>query len=168
MIESTGQLDLDDRGYWNFHGASSGALFLRQMRKQLGGLLGEVQAPFLSRSPRHTCMITLLHSPEAGVVSPFETALSPTMDLPSRETARSLCSNSLDYAWALLRFVHHPTFYEMLEKIYDIPPECYGDDENRFLPLLYAVLALGCVFATSTSDPTEPEQLTYRATTDQG
>jgi len=37
MIESTGQLDLDDRGNRNFHGASSAALFLRQMRKQLGG-----------------------------------------------------------------------------------------------------------------------------------
>ena len=40
MIESTGQLDLDDRGNRNFHGASSAALFLRQMRKQLGGVVG--------------------------------------------------------------------------------------------------------------------------------
>jgi len=56
----------------------------------------------------------------------------------------------------------------MLEKIYDIPSECYSDDENRFLPLLYAVLALGYVFATNTFEPTEAEQLTYKAAKDQG
>ena len=74
----------------------------------------------------------------------------------------------MNCACALLRLVHHPTFYEMLEKIYDIPSECYSDDENRFLPLLYAVLALGYVFATNTFEPTEAEKLTYKAAKDQG
>jgi hypothetical protein len=50
MIETTGQLDISERGEWNFNGASSEAVFFRRMREQFGGLLDEAEAPFLPMS----------------------------------------------------------------------------------------------------------------------
>src|SRR4051794_13309004 len=37
MVESTGQLDLDESGHWDFHGGSSGTVFVRRMREHFGG-----------------------------------------------------------------------------------------------------------------------------------
>ena len=171
MIASTGQLDLDDSGHWDFHGGSSGTVFVRRMREQFGGLLGlgDKTAPFLPRLPRPAAIPPMFDSPRSSAESPLEAGLPNTMDLPSRETAKALCSDSLNCACALLRFVHQPTFYEMFDRIYDTPPENFGDDENRFLPLLYVVLSLGSMFHTEPTDnASEPVQTTYKAGIDQG
>jgi hypothetical protein len=170
MIESTGQLDLDESGHWDFHGGSSGTVFVRRMREQFGGLLGGgYGSPFLPRLPRPKPLGPIYDSPRSSTESPLETGLPNTMDLPARETARALCADSLNCACALLRFVHQPTFYEMFDRIYDLPPENFGDDENRFLPLLYVILALGCMFHMDPSeDEQEPTLNTYKAGIDQG
>jgi hypothetical protein len=170
MIASTGQLDLDECGHWDFHGGSSGTVFVRRMREQFGGLLGgDKSYPILPRIPRRAAMPPTFDSPRSSVESPMDGALPNTVDLPSRETAKILCINSLNCACSLLRFVHQPTFYEMFDRIYDVPAESFGDEENRFLPLLYAVLALGCMFdsdlATEISGHSGD---TYRAKIDQG
>lgn len=91
-------------------------------------------------------MAPIQDSPRSATESPLDSNLPNTMDLPSRECAKALCQYSLDRACSLLRFVHQPTFYEMFNRIYDTPVETFGDEENRFLPLLYVVLALGCMF----------------------
>ncbi len=166
MFESTGQLDIDERGYWDFHGGSSGAVFLRRMREQFGGLLGpETKAPFLPRPPRPPH--TNIESPRSSD-SPFESGLPNTLDLPPKETARALCCYALTRACCLLRFVHGPTFYEMFDRIYDTQPENFGDAENRFLPLLYVVLALGVMFADIAKESRESGQAIYKASIDQG
>jgi hypothetical protein len=165
MIETTGQLDLDDLGYWDFHGGSSGTVFLKRMREQFGGLLGgnDAKTPFLPKQPKLTNPI--FDSPRS-MDSPFEAGLQNTLDLPSKDIAQQLCYNSLHYACCLLRFVHKPTFYVMFERIYDTPPSDFGDEENRFLPLLYVVMALGCRFATASA--LDVEEADYKATLDQG
>lgn len=58
----------------------------------------------------------------------------------------------------------------MFDRIYDIPPENFGDEENRFLPLLYVVLALGCMFnMTFPGDsPDRSAQTSYQASTNEG
>lgn len=170
MIASTGQLDLDESGHWDFHGGSSGTVFVRRMREQFGGLLGgDKSTPMLPRIPRPAAMPPTFDSPRSSVESPMEAGLPNTVDLPSRETAKVLCVNSLNCACSLLRFVHQPSFYEMFDRIYDVPAENFGDEENRFLPLLYAVLALGCMFHSDLADdPNGPSGNTYRAKIDQG
>jgi hypothetical protein len=166
MIETTGQLDLDDHGYWDFRGGSSGTVFLERMREQFGGLLGsnDAKATFLPQQPRP--VNPLFDSPRP-VDSPFETSLLNTLDLPPREVARQLCYNSLHYACSLLRFVHIPTFHEMFERIYDTPPSEFGDEENRFLPLLYIVMALGCRFSGASAS-LDVEEADYKASIDLG
>jgi hypothetical protein len=170
MIASTGQLDLDESGHWDFHGGSSGTVFVRRMREQFGGLLGtDHNSPMLPRIPRPAAMPPMFDSPRSSVESPLEPGLPNTMDLPSRETAKILCVNSLNCACSLLRFIHQPSFYEMFDRIYDVPAENFGDEENRFLPLLYVVLALGCMFHSDLAEePNGPTGSTYRSKIDQG
>jgi hypothetical protein len=167
MIDATGQLDLDERGDWDFHGGSSGAVFLRRMREQFGGLLGpDSRAPFLPRPPRYYATSTFNSSRSSE--SPYETSLPNTIDLPPSETARKLCSFTLSRACALLRFVHTPTFYEMFDKIYATPPVDFTDAEQRFLPLLYIVIALGGMFTEKSQEYQDAEQAGYKASIEQG
>lgn len=46
-----------------------------------------------------------------------------------------------------MRFVHEPSFYAMLDRIYDTPAEQYSNEEHSFLPLLYIVMSVGCLFS---------------------
>lgn len=169
MIESTGQLDLDESGHWDFHGRSSGAVFVRRMREQFGGLLGDDDhsAPSLPQGPGTN--ISSFDSPRSVVESPTESGLPNTVGLPSRDAAKALCEASLDGACAVLRFVHQPSFYAMVDAVYDKPPEKFGSAENRFLPLLYMVLALGCVFqGAPDQNPKEDAESPYMTGIDQG
>jgi hypothetical protein len=165
MIETTGQLDIDERGHWDFHGGSSSAVFLKHIREQFDGLLGsDLKGPFLPSARAQP----MFDSPHSSGESPFDSGLPNTMDLPSREVARSLASKALNCACALLRFVHGPSFYKMFDRIYDTPPENFGDEENRFLPLLYVVLALGCMFLEDHTDQRAVEEMSYQEGIDQG
>jgi hypothetical protein len=170
MIESTGQLDLDESGHWDFHGTSSGTVFVRRMREQFGGLLGnDPSAPLFPRIPRPSMMTPTFDSPRSSTESPLETGLPNTLDLPTREVAKALCDDALDRACSLLRFVHVPSFYEMVDRIYDLPPESFGDSENLFLPLLYVVLALGCMFHSEPEGDKDGHMTnTYKSGIDQG
>lgn len=139
MVGNTGCLDRDDQGHWDYHGHTSGIIFVRRLRKQLGA----VEAPV----PRKAT--AMLDSPKSVSVSdsPQEGSLPPTHDLPPRAVAIRLCHNALDDACALMRFVIEPKFFASLDRIYEIPPEQFGNEENSFLPLLYIVLAVGCLFS---------------------
>lgn len=146
MIETIGQLDLTEGGEWDFHGISSGAVFLRRLREHFGGLLGQdYKAPFLPRAPRLPGMFNL-DSPRSSVSSPWDPALQNVYDLPPKEHARTLCLYSFQCATCLLRIVHVPTFFETFDRLYQKSPETFGTEDNRTLGLLYAVLALGCVY----------------------
>lgn len=165
MVENTGALDLDDQGFWDYHGHSSGVVFLRRMREQLGDLMGKSEGYGLP-TPKARHLHLALESPRSNDDSPSESNLSNIHDLPTRDCARSLCGYALDDACAVMRFVHQPTFYAMLDRIYNKQPEYFGNEENRFLPLLYAAMALGCLFAKA-----EDSQLQingYESAIDQG
>lgn len=89
----------------------------------------------------------MLESPKSLSESPQDSTLPPTHDLPSRATARRLCHNAIYDACCLMRFVHEPSFFALFDRIYDTPPEQFGNEENAFLPLLYIVMAVGCLFS---------------------
>lgn len=148
MVENTGTLDLDDDGYWDFHGHSSGRAFLRKMREQFGDLMGKPDdygMPYMKieTAPQSKA------SPESSLHSPVVSKLPTTQDLPAKGDARLLCENAIDDACAILRFVHQPTFYTMFDRIYDIPPENFSSEDLKFLPLLHSAIALGALFATA-------------------
>ena len=148
MVTNTGSLDLDDEGNWDFYGHSSGRVFLRKMREQFGDLMGQTTdgqhaLPFL----KYKCTSQSLESPKSSTDRSHDRTLPNTRDLCHKNCALLLTSNALDDACAILRLVHRPTFDAMLHRVYDTPPEAHGDEENSFLPQLYAVIALGSLFA---------------------
>lgn len=144
MVRSTGQLDLDEQGNLEYHGHSSGLSFVRRMREQLGDVMGpEGQGtPFVKSRP----MSQVFDSPRSTHDSPFDSSLVGP-DLPPRDVARLLCDNAIHDAASILRVVHYPTFMKQFDSVYDKPPESYTNEENVFLPLLYATMALGTLFS---------------------
>ncbi|QIW95518.1 hypothetical protein AMS68_001036 [Peltaster fructicola] len=143
MVRAVAQLDIDNYGNYSYHGHSSGLSFMRRMREQLGELMGpDVDStPFVKTRPR-----SQVHdSPRSALDSP-SIADSPGSDLPPRDVARQFCNNALNHAAAILRVVHQPSFWASFERIYSVAPELYQNDDHRFLPLLYSVMALGCLF----------------------
>lgn len=97
--------------------------------------------------PRLRPVSQLLDSPKSTSDSPQDISLPPTHDLPPRDVTRKLCRNALDDACALMRLVHEPSFYAMVDRIFDVPPDQFTNEENTFLPLLYIVIAVGCLFS---------------------
>ncbi|KAL8796864.1 MAG: hypothetical protein Q9195_000947 [Heterodermia aff. obscurata] len=151
MVDHTGSLDLDDQGNWDYHGQSSGLVYLRCLREQFGDLMGQAEGygmPFLKTS-RIASPRSPVNSPQSSINSPTGHSLPHTEDLPPRACAIHLCENALDDACALMRIVHLPTFWAKFDRAYTLTPKHYQDAERKFLPLLYVVLALGAVFAKS-------------------
>jgi hypothetical protein len=57
-----------------------------------------------------------------------------------------MCDLAINDAGVLLRFVHYPTFLKQVEQLYNSSPRNYTNEENTFLPLFYAVLAVATLF----------------------
>ena len=161
MVKATGQLDLDEDGNWDYHGHSSGLSFMRRIQQDFGHIIGD-KSPFKYRPYSQA-----LDSPSSAHPSPADssTIQAAATDLPSREEARLLCDNALIDAGALLRVVHLPSFHSSFDRIYDTTPDNFSNADNSFLPLLYAVLALGTLFSKPNADL---DQALYEANIEAG
>lgn len=164
MVHEAGSLNLDDQGHWDFYGHSSGMIFLKRMREQFGNLLGKSDATSIFM--KSSIITGRLNSPKSPGRSSMSPGFTSVHDLPANKCARRLCSYALDDAAALLRFVHQPSFYAMFDRIYDTSPEHFTSVDQRFLPLLYAVFALGCLFAKA--EESVLQSFGYESATDQG
>ncbi|KAH6633487.1 fungal-specific transcription factor domain-containing protein [Boeremia exigua] len=163
MVKATGQLDLDEEGNWDYHGHSSGLSFMRGLR-QFGDMFQV--PPDSSPSLKHRNMSVDPPSPSSTrSLAASSTALPSGTGLPNKKEALSLCENAIIDAGAMQRIVHLPTFYKQLDRMYDTPAEDYTNAENSFLPLLYAVLALGKLFSQGEN---EADKSNYDAHVDEG
>ncbi|RSL97452.1 hypothetical protein CEP52_010908 [Fusarium oligoseptatum] len=87
MIDSVGQLDLDEKGSWDFHGISSGAVFLKRMKEHFRGMLGPTgKAPLLPRAERPPG----LESPSLSSVGTPYSAVPSYPELPPKDVARKI------------------------------------------------------------------------------
>ena len=143
MVRAVAQMDMDEQGYWDYHGHSSGLSFVRRMREQLGDLMGPetVATPFIKSRPYSQ----ILDSPKSAD-SPFADLSPSALELPPQALARRICGNAVDDASALLRVVHKPSFWNSFEQLYSSPPEHYSNEDNKFLPLFHSTMALGHLF----------------------
>lgn len=164
MVNEAGSLKLDDQGHWDFYGHSSGMIFLKRMREQFGDLLGKSDGTSIFM--RSSSVSGRLNSPRSASQSPMNPGLTNVHDLPAEECARKLCSCALDDAAALIRFVHQPSFYAMFDRIYSTPVEEFTPADQKFLPFLYVVLALGCLFAKA--EESMLQSYGYESAIDQG
>ncbi|KAF7532085.1 hypothetical protein G7054_g8263 [Neopestalotiopsis clavispora] len=169
MISGVGQLEFDDKGDYDFHGPSSGTVFFRKMKDHFKSLLGrDYHVPVLPRPPKPSSLN--LDSPRlsaAGSPASRKGSVPDIVDLPPKVVARRLCSHSLKYATCLLRVVHVPTFYSMVDRIYERNTGGYhGENDDRELALLYSVLALGCMY--NVLDDEKSKKPPYEVATEQG
>lgn len=162
MVKATGHLDIDEEGHWDYHGHSSGVSFMSGL-KQFGEMFQI--PPDSSPHLKHRLMSQGPPSP-TSTKSTVESsaALAGIADLPDRDEARLLCDSALVDASAMLRVVHLPTFYKQFDRMYELSPEQYGSAETSFLPLLYAVLALGKLFSRNDE---ELDKVTYGTLVDE-
>ncbi|KAF1834389.1 transcriptional activator Mut3p [Decorospora gaudefroyi] len=144
MVKATGQLDLDEEGKWDYQGHSSGLSFMRGLRQydDMFQIPSDDSPSLKQRAMSHD-----MPSPSTISLAPSATASPTGVGLPSREDARTLCDSAIIQYSAMLRVVHLPSFYKQMDRIYEVPPESYGSAETSFLPLLYAVLALGKLYS---------------------
>ena len=165
MVKATGQLDLDEEGNWDYHGHSSGLSFMRRLQQQYGEF--NAPAPSITGSSPFAKYRPLSQALESPTQSPADSThmLPAGTDLPTKKEARVLCDHALVDAGVLLRVVHLPSFYKSMDRIYDISPENYSNAEHTFLPLLYAVLALGTMFSKRNEDL---DHTGYEASIDEG
>ncbi|KAK7935441.1 Activator of stress protein 1 [Apiospora marii] len=170
MIPTLGSLDLNDKGDYDFHGVSSGAVFFRRMKDHFRTLLGrDYQVPMHARG-RRSGNILGLDSPRSSMTSRWDIPTTSTniYDMPPVEVARTLCSYSLNYATCLLRIVHIPSFLAMLEGLYAKPTHEYDREDNKNLALAYSVMALGCMYNVPDGKDTKSKPSPYELAIEQG
>jgi hypothetical protein len=153
MVRATGQLDLDEQGNLEYHGHSSGLSFMSRMRESLGDAFMGPEGkgtPFIKTRPMTAPVVDTPRSQSyntEAASSPWETTSNMVgNDLPPLETARHLCDMAINQAAILMRCVHWPSFQKQLEHLYEVGPENYGNEENKFLPLVYSLLAFGTLY----------------------
>lgn len=163
IVDRIGTLDLDDQGNWDFHGHSSGFAFMRRFQARFG----QQFLPY-PQVPRTKNIQQLLESPKSSQSSPHELNMSAAVDLPPREAAIELCRNAIDDCCALMRPLHRPTFFRRLHSIYDTDPDHYTNYQLKFLPLLYVVMGLGCMFSRTENETTMLDMKGYKEAMEQG
>ena len=172
MITSKGALDQNENGEYNYFGASSGFNFLRRMSEEFGELVSpkrendSLPASRGSKDKTNRMSSVIMNLPgRPKLDSPSEHG-SSIGDLPSRDKARRLVQYALDDACAIIPCVHQPSFFSSFHRIYNLDFEEYNTQDHRFLPLLYVVMALGCLFAKD--EDSELERRGYISATDEG
>ncbi|KAK5088720.1 Gypsy retrotransposon integrase-like protein 1 [Lithohypha guttulata] len=164
MVDRTGSLDLDDTGYYDYHGISSGYSFMRKFRAQFGDDFLPIPRRLENKN-----FANVHGSPKSFYSSPVETGMSLSNDLPPKDVAIELCRNAIDDCCALQRPLHRPTFFRRLHAVYNTDPDSYTNEDVKFLPSLYSAMAIGCLFGrTDENDRNEPNEKGYMHATEQG
>nr|BCT87206.1 putative transcription factor [Ogataea minuta] len=138
------------------------------------------QAPVGSSKPQNALPqepSLLANSPNAmhaGIDGSYESSMGKEIKiiLPSREIALQLITKTWENACVLFRFYHRPAFVEDLNELYDTDPGQYTNKQQRFLPLVYSVMACGALFFKSdeqtTGKMTEENDLQSEVFDDEG
>lgn len=142
-LNASSRLEIVDCGREDFHGPSSGFAFLAQLQKKHGDLLSPEVAPSTEVTTRPD-LLPIFDWPQSFEIG--HPQIPPP--LPPKTVAEDLVESALENVCALSQIVHRPTFYLMFNRVYDLGTVKYGTEETKFLPLLYALMALGCFAST--------------------
>jgi hypothetical protein len=150
MVQDSTHMKIDRQGSIDYRGSSSSFHFVRSMYGNLSKLLGS--GP--NEMAGDTAQLSLDDIP-------FPELQLDDLFLPPRPIARKLYDYMFDHSMVFVHFFHRPTFIKHFKMVYDYHfeqngPGNQGDrtqqnikpaDFARFLPLLYASFAVGCVYA---------------------
>ena len=95
--------------------------------------------------------LDISNSQYQGIDGSLESTLGKEIKiiLPSIEVALDLITKTWENACVLFRFYHRVAFVEDLNELYDTDPNQYTNKQQRFLPLVYSVMACGALFYKS-------------------
>jgi hypothetical protein len=149
MVQEGTHMKLNRQGSIDYRGSSSSFHFVRAMYGNLSKLLGS--------GPNEMAGDTTLLSLDDV---PFPDLQTDDLFLPPRPIARKLYDYMFDHSMVFVHFFHRPTFIKHFKMVYDYHFEQNGPGRNgdkqqnikpadfaRFLPLLYASFAVGCIYA---------------------
>ena len=137
-----------EQGEMEFQGYSADRTFIQELKEKLGDWPGG-----------DTTRSQLPPSLSVPGLFDHDDRLSVEATLPTKDWATKLVETPLD-AQILLQIIHRPSFDASFSLIYSLDRSEYSMREVKFLPLLYAVLAYGCLFIESESDsPGDNEML---------
>jgi hypothetical protein len=149
MVQEGTHMRINRQGSIDYRGSSSSFHFVRSMYGSLSELLGS--------SPNEMAGDTTLLSLDDV---PFPDLQTDDLFLPPRPIARKLYDYMFDHSMVFVHFFHRPTFIKHFKMVYDYHFEQNGPGRNgdkqqnikpadfaRFLPLLYASFAVGCIYA---------------------
>jgi hypothetical protein len=123
-----------DQGETGYQGYSADRAFIQRMKEKLGTWPGiDINRRL---RPRDITAPSLFEP---------ENQLAGQASLPPKTRASELIEAALD-SHTPLHIVHRPSFDESFHVLYSLSPREYGPEEMRFLPLVYALMALGCLF----------------------
>jgi len=150
MIRAVGQIELDEHGNWDFHGHSSGLSFVRQMRAELGTIMGpDTQStPYIKAFPTTRVVESPNKLPSAASTPGGRQAAAPAADLPSHVIAKELCDAALTAHSVVLKVVHTPSFWKSFDSVYAVSSENWNADDRKFIPVLHSVLAVGVLYTS--------------------
>jgi hypothetical protein len=138
------------QGEQGYQGYSAEMAFMQRMKEKLGVW------PGVDTSRRFRC-----RDPVAPSLFKPDKQLADQASLPPKKRGIELIKAALD-SHTLLQVVHRPSFDESVLVLYSLSPREYGSEEMRLLPLVYAVMALGCLYtepdASDASHPRPPSE----------
>jgi hypothetical protein len=129
-----------------FQGYSGDRAFIQRMRERIKDWPGENLRSRIRPSKR-----------PAAKLFDCDYYLAATATLPSKGRARLLVDAAVE-SYPLFPILHRPTFEHSFENMYAMSSNEYTTVQLRFLPLLYALLALGCIFVQLDSAESTREQ----------
>ncbi|PON29062.1 fungal specific transcription factor domain-containing protein [Trichoderma gamsii] len=135
-MENSDSLDVDDKGQWSYNGQLSTTIFMQRLQNQFGNLIASL--PTRSRSK----FVEQASKDPMTDTAPY--TISVNYGLPPESRARVLCQLAFDEACVCYHFIHNPSFWTSFDQVYATQPNDYGAEERGFLPLLYAVVSVGC------------------------
>lgn len=150
MVQDSTHMKIDSRGLVDFRGSSSSFHFVRAMYGNLSKMLGS--GPMEMAGDHVQLSLDDIPFPDLQLDDLF---------LPPRPIARKLYDYMFDHSMVFVHFFHRPTFIKHFKMVYDYHFEQNGpgksDDKQqksikpsdfaKFLPLLYASFAVGCIYA---------------------
>jgi hypothetical protein len=149
MVQDRTHMKIDRQGSIDYRGSSSSFHFIRSMYGNLSKIIGSGPMEMAG----DTAQLSLDDVP-------FPDLQLDDLFLPPRPIARKLYDYMFDHSMVFVYFFHRPTFIKHFKMVYDYHFEQNGPGRNdekqqtikpqdfaRFLPLLYASFAVGCVYA---------------------
>lgn len=80
--------------------------------------------------------------------------------LPPKPIAIQFIKSTWENCCVLFRFYHRPSFIRQLDLLYETDPQNYTHEQMQFLPLCYAVMAVGALFTKTLNKMNDSDQHT--------